>query len=107
MAYNEELAERIRAGLKGVDYSEKKMFGGLSFMYRNKMAVGVIKNDLCVRVISEKCDKVLQSEYVRPMDFTGKPLKEFVYVQQAGIPDEKTLQEWIELGLEHATIASS
>ncbi len=108
MAYNEELANRIREGLKGIDHiTEKKMFGGICFLFRNKMVVGVIKDDLCARVVGEKFESKLSEDHVRPMDFTGKPLKEFVYVESTALKNGKNLQRWIELGLEHAERASS
>jgi hypothetical protein len=47
-------------------------------------------------------DRILQQDYVRPMDFTGKPMKEFVFVSQKGFKTEEQLHQWIELGLEHA-----
>ncbi len=66
------------------------------------MTVGVIKNDLMVRIIDSKIDDELKKEFVRPMDFTGKPMKEFVYVSIDGFKTEEELQYWIELGFEHA-----
>jgi len=107
MAFNEDLAARLKAATSGIpDMIEKRMFGGVCFMYRNKMAVGVVKNDLMVRVVSEKMEKQLAKEFVRPMDFTKKPMKEFIYVSAKGFESEYDLQQWIELGIEHATNAS-
>lgn len=104
MAYNEELAERIRAAVKlfPESFTEKKMFGGIAFLYGGKMTVGPVKDDLMVRVTSTKMDAVLQQDFVRPMDFTGKPMKEFIFVSPEGFKTEEQLQRWIELGLEHA-----
>ena len=104
MPYNQQLADRIRAAVKlfEEDFTEKKMFGGLSFLYGGKMTVGIVKDDLAVRVISEKEQGVLELPYVRPMDFTKRPMKEFVYVSEEGFITEEQLNEWIELGLEHA-----
>lgn len=104
MAYNEEIATRIRHALAifPEDFTEKKMFGGIAFLHKGKMTVGPIKNDLMVRVISDKMPDVLAQEFVRPMDFTGKPMKEFVFVSPEGFKTEEQLQNWIELGLEHA-----
>lgn len=104
MAYNEELVLRIRDALKlfPEDFTEKKMFGGLSFLYSSKMTIGVIKNDLVVRVPSEKMESELAKPFIRPMNFTGRPMKEFVFVNQEGFTSEEQLQYWIELGLEHA-----
>jgi TfoX/Sxy family transcriptional regulator of competence genes len=108
MAYNEELASRTQLALKLFpkstlkDFQEKKMFGGLAFLYKGKMTVGIIKNDLMVRVPADKMNAVLSKNYVRPMDFTKRPLKEFIYVSREGFKTEEQLQGWIELGLEHA-----
>jgi len=108
MAYDEELAKRIRLALKLFptstfeDFQEKKMFGGLAYLYQGKMTVGIIKNDLMVRVLADKMNTVLSKNYVRPMDFTNRPLKEFIYVSEKGFSTEEQLQHWIELGLEHA-----
>lgn len=108
MAYNEELANRIGIALnlfpKSIleDFQQKKMFGGLAFLFKGKMTVGIVKNDLMVRVPANKMNAVLSENYVRPMDFTKRPMKEFVYVSEEGFKTEEQLQRWIELGLEHA-----
>lgn len=103
MAYNEPLAERIRIALDNhPDISEKKMFGGLSFLYRGKMSVGIIGDDLIVRVVAEKMEEVLRRPMVGPMVFTGKAMKEFVTVSPDGWDHADHLQGYIELGIEHA-----
>lgn len=104
MAFNEQLANRIREQLKlyNETFTEKKMFGGLSFLYKGKMTVGIIKEDLAVRVIGDKMDEIMKSPHTRPMDFTKRPMKEFIYVSDEGIRTEEQLLHYIELGLEHA-----
>ncbi|TAI48538.1 TfoX/Sxy family protein [Flagellimonas allohymeniacidonis] len=104
MAYNQELVIRIQNALRlfPEEFSEKKMFGGLSFLYLGKMTVGVIKDEMVVRVPSNKMDKELSKPFTRPMNFTGKPMKEFVFVSEEGFQTEEQLQYWIEMGLEHA-----
>lgn len=104
MAYNEDLAKRIGAALNifPEPFTEKKMFGGLAYLYKGKMTVGAINEDLMVRVSSDKINDELEKEFVRPMDFTGKPMKEFIFVSKNGYQSEEHLQYWIELGLEHA-----
>tara|TARA_R110002050_G_scaffold116847_2_gene233366 strand:+ start:8813 stop:9055 length:243 start_codon:yes stop_codon:yes gene_type:complete len=78
MAYNEHLAKRIQGALKlfpkeiSNEITEKTMFEGLSFLYKNKMTVGIIKEDLAVRVCADKLERLLKNKYVRPMDFTKK-----------------------------------
>ncbi len=108
MAYNLDLEERIKVAL-GLfpeeirrDIKPKKMFGGMAFLYRGKMTVGIIKNELVARVVSEKMEEILNKSETRPMDFTNKPMKEFVYVSPNGFENEEQLHFWIELGLEHA-----
>lgn len=103
MAYNGELADRIREMLKGDEnFTEKKMFGGLSFLYKKKMTVGIIEDSLATRVIEKKCADLLKKPYIAPMDFTGKPMKEFLFVGADGFETDEQLQQWIDLGVEHA-----
>ena len=74
MAYDENLADRIRkalAGRKGV--TEKNMFGGLSFMLGGNMCCGVVREDLVVRVSPGSYEDALAEPHARPMDFTGRP----------------------------------
>lgn len=101
MAYNEALADKIRELLVnyGDDIIEKKMFGGVCFLYKGKMSVGIVKNELAVRVLSDKMDYELEKHNVRPMDFTKRPMKEFIYVE---LENDRNLPYWIELGIEHA-----
>jgi hypothetical protein len=78
MAYDETLAQRIRQLLHPhADVTERKMFGGLAFMYRQRMCCGIVGRDLVVRVPDDECETVMRRRHVRPMDFTGKPLKGF------------------------------
>ena len=104
MAYNQDLVNRIEAALQlfPEHFTQKKMFGGIAFLFHGKITVGAINEDLMVRIVSEKIQGQLQKDSVRPMDFTGKPMKEFVFVSADGYATEEQLQQWIELGLEHA-----
>lgn len=104
MAYNEELVKRIKSALElfPEEFTSKKMFGGIAFLYKGKMTVGAINDDLMVRVLSEKMEIALSKKGVRPMDFTGKPMKEFVFASNKAYSNEEQLHHWIELGLEHA-----
>lgn len=104
-----ELVKRIRAGVTawGTDITEKKMFGGYCTLYKGKMSIGEIKGRLLVRVIPEKMEAVLESPFVSPMDFTGKPMKEFVFVSEEYFDTNEKLQYWIELGIEHAHLKSN
>ena len=103
MAYDEKLADRIRAVLKrrrGV--SEKKMFGGLAFMVKGHMVCGVIGDDLMVRVGPDAYEAALKKAGARPMDFTGRPMKGMVYVGPRGHKRAPSLKAWVEQGLSHA-----
>ena len=97
MAYDETLAERIRIALRARDdVSERKMFGGIAFMVRDRMAVGVVRDDLMVRVGPEGNDEALAQPHARPMDFTGKPMRGMVYVAPAGVATDADLARWID-----------
>ncbi len=103
MAYDEGLAERIRGILNDRrDVSEKKMFGGIAFMIRGHMSVGIVKNDLMVRVGPETYDDLVRRPHARPMDFTGRPMKGFVYAASAGLDEDEDLERWVGHGLRYA-----
>jgi hypothetical protein len=84
MAYDEALAQRIRGLLNGPAVEERKMFGGLAFLVGGRMCCGVQDSDLMVRVPKEGHAQALRQPHVRPMDFTGRSLKGFVYVSATG-----------------------
>ena len=108
MAYDDLLEKRLNSAYDLFpdeirrEIQLKKMFGGLAFLFKGKMTVGIMKDELIVRVVEEKMDEVLRMDEVRPMDFTNKPMKEFIYVSPEGFKTEQQLHQWIELGLEHA-----
>ena len=99
MAFNEELADRIRVSLDGrAGVVERKMFGGVAFMIHGNMCCGVVNDDLMVRVGPDSLEASLALPHARPMDFTGRPMKGFVYVGPEGINDDGALSEWIARG---------
>ena len=101
MAYDEKLASRIRAAIeRRPSISEKKMFGGIAFLHRGRMFCGVIDSDLMARVGPDYYPRALKQRHVRPMDFTGKPLKGYVYVAAAGCRTPAALSRWVEQCLE-------
>ncbi len=103
MAYDEELAHRVRALLKDENaVTERRMFGGLAFLVRGNMSCGIVRNELMVRVGPEDYDAALQDQSARPMDFTGKPMRGFVYVRSAGIASDADLQRWVHRGFQYA-----
>lgn len=71
-------------------------------MLKEKMFVGIVKDDLMVRVLNEKYEEYIQKPNAREMDFTGKPLKGYLYVSPGGFKTDKQLAKWIELGVEYA-----
>ena len=98
MAYDEKLADRIRKTIgKNKNVAEKKMFGGLSFLLNGKMFCGVLKENLVLRISHDEYEDALKKPYVRPMDFTGRPMKGFLYVSRNGCKTEKQLSAWIDL----------
>ena len=99
MAYDERLANRIRRAFNGgEDITERKMFGGLAFLCRGRMCCGIVGNDLMVRVPIDVFDAVLRRRHVRPMDFTGRPLRGFVYVSPSGFRTATALRAWLSYG---------
>lgn len=100
MAYNEDLAYRIRGVLGLQDgVTERKMFGGLAFMVKGHMCCGVIGDELMVRVGPEMFEDALAMPHARVMDFTGKPSRTTVYVDKEGIADDGELAAWVGRGL--------
>jgi hypothetical protein len=96
MAYDEGLAERIRDALRGCsEVSERKMFGGLAFMLGGNMTIGIVGDTLMARVGPLRYADALVLPHVRPMDFTGKPMKGYVYVDPLGIEADAALERWI------------
>jgi hypothetical protein len=99
MAYNEQLANRIRQVFDTRnDITERKMFGGLAFLYRGRMCCGIVGRDLMVRVPDDEFDAVVRARHVRPMDFTGRPLRGFVYVSPPGFRTAAALRTWLSRG---------
>lgn len=104
MAYNEELARRVRKALarhRGV--AEIRMMGGLCFTLRGHMCCGVLKDDLVVRIGPEAHQGALAQPHARPMDFTGRPLRGFVFVAPGGCKTDKTLARWVQRAVEFAS----
>ncbi len=101
MAYNEFLADRITDILKSksIGYEEKKMFGGLCYMVDDKMCFGIINNDLMARVGPEVYESCLKKSGIRPMEFTGRPMKGYVFAGPAATQDQDGLEYWIDLCL--------
>ena len=92
MAYDEHLANRTRELLFGKrNVKEKKMMGGLTFMVNDKMCVGILNDDLMARIDPDVYESALEKTGCRIMNFTGRPMKGFVFVGPEGTKSKKTL----------------
>src|SRR5713226_7280408 len=109
MAYNEKLADRVREIIAAThkNVEEKRMFGGLCFMVNDKMCVGVEQERLMVRLDPARYDEVMEQEGCKPMDFTGKIMKDFVFVDIDALNTKKKLEYWVKLALEYNKIAKT
>jgi TfoX/Sxy family transcriptional regulator of competence genes len=109
MAYDEKLADRTREliAITHSNVEEKKMFGGLCFMVNDKMCIGVEKDRLMVRLDPAVYDEVLEKEGCIAMDFTGKIMKGYVFVNKHGLSTKKQLEYWVKLALAYNKIAKS
>src|SRR5687767_11536456 len=102
MAYDEGLAERIRLALdEQAGVSEKRMFGGVAFLVKGHMSVGIVQDKLMVRVGPESYERVLRERHARRMDFTGRPMKGFVYILPAGYETDDDLHRWVNVGVSY------
>ncbi len=100
MAFDPETAERIRSALcrtRGI--MERKMFGGIAFMLHGNMLVGVLGTDLMVRVGPEAYERALARPHARPMDFTHRPMRGFVFVAPKGCATPAALRSWLRPAL--------
>lgn len=100
MAYDERLAARVRLALAAELTVEKKMMGGLCFMVRGHMCCGVEKERLMVRVGPQAHERALKLKHAAPMDFTGRPMRGFVYVLPPGVATQRGVGAWVKRGLE-------
>jgi hypothetical protein len=97
MAFDETLARRVRKHFDGRrDFVEKHMFGGVCFMIRGRMCCGIIDSSLMVRLDPDDADRVADQPHVRPMDFTGKPMRGYLFVDAEGIATPRMLKQWVD-----------
>ena len=104
MVYSEQLADRLRemlSAFKGV--TEKKMFGGLAFLLYGNMCCGVVGDTLMIRTGPDLYETTLQKSYARPMDFTGRVMRKFVYVDPKGVQPDESLHELVNLAVNFAS----
>jgi TfoX/Sxy family transcriptional regulator of competence genes len=108
MPYSEPLANRIRERLAELpNIEEKEMMGGLTFMYNDKMCVGIIKDELMCRIDPDLHETAVEKIGCRTMDFTNRPMKGYVLIDQNGMRTQKEFDYWIDLALDFNKKAKS
>lgn len=101
MAYSEKLASRIREALSTAKkVEEKQMMGGLTFMVNGKMCVGIIRDEMLCRIDPAIHDASIERTGCRTMDFTKRPMKGFIMVDDTGMKSKKDFDYWISLALD-------
>jgi len=110
MAYNEQLADRIREILAEAraNVFEKKMFSGLSFLVDDKLCVSVAANDrMLTRLSPTDYEKAVEQNGVEPMMRNGKAMKGYVYISLDVVKSDKELKYWVDKALDYNPIAKS
>ena len=103
LPYDEGLAQRVREALQDhPSVSEKMMFGGLAFLISGNMCIGVVGDQLMARVGPDRYQEALGESHVREMDFTGRPMKGFVYISSEGLDSDEELEAWTQRGVDFA-----
>ncbi len=115
MAYDEHLADRIKEvfATKKVAFDTRKMMGGLCFLVDDKMCIGTHidkKTDkplLMCRIGEVKMEEAMSKKGAKPMDFTGRPMKGYVFVTEEGFDLDLDLEYWLQLALDFNPLAKS
>ena len=115
MAYDEHLGDRIRQILKSkkVEFYDKKMMGGLVFMVDEKMCVAVDKDKklqqdrLMARIGADYYEEALKTEHAKAMNFTGTPMKGFVFIEPIGMEMDEDLEFWVQKCLDYNPLAKA
>jgi TfoX/Sxy family transcriptional regulator of competence genes len=108
MAYNKKLADRIREALSDLpNIEEKEMMGGLTFMVNDKMCVGIIKGEMMCRIDPTLHENAIEMNGCRTMDFTNRPMKGYVMIDDTGMKTKKEFNYWINLCLDFNSKAKS
>ncbi|MEP7301443.1 MAG: TfoX/Sxy family protein [Caldimonas sp.] len=96
MSFDEGLAQRVREALDSrPGVTERRMFGGLAFMLEGKMFVGISGSKLMARVGAQRYQDALALPHVREMNFTGRPMKGYVYIDPQGLARDNELVAWV------------
>lgn len=103
MAYNEALAGRIKDILtaRKIKHTEKKMFGGVCFLVDDKMLIGVEKERIMARIDPEDEAKALKKKGAKPMDFTGRVMKGFLFIDDKAVDKDADLEYWVDLCMKY------
>jgi TfoX/Sxy family transcriptional regulator of competence genes len=108
MAFSEQLANRIRESIAHLEnIEEKPVMGGLTFMYNSKMCMGVIADERMCRINPTLQDIVLEKNGCRIMDFTKRPMKGFIMVNEYAMKTQTEFEYWIQLCLDFNSQAKS
>jgi len=109
MAFDELLSDRVNQCLfqNKATFEVKKMMGGLCYLIDDKMCIGIIKTKLMVRINPDIYEDSLSMKGCREMDFTGRPMKGYVFIEPEGVDLDIDLEYWIKLALEFNPLAKS
>jgi len=109
MAYDEELAERVRHYLrrKHIAFDERRMMEGLCFMVDGKMCLGVEKNRLMLRLSPAEAEALIDLPGAAPMDFTGRPMKGFLWIYEEGFGSSQDFAFWLDHALAFNPLAKA
>ena len=104
MAYDEDLADRIRGLIAGEhDVAEKRMFGGLAFLIGGNKAIAASgQGGVLVRVDPEQTDALLQKPHARPFEMRGRAMEGWLRVNADGVRTNRQLEPWVRHGADYA-----
>lgn len=109
MAYDEYLEDRVNRVFKEkkVDFLSKKMMGGLCYMVDDKMCVGIVKGELMARIGPEVYEETLKRPGAKEMNFTGRAMKGYIFVDAEGIDMDEDLEHYIQLAIDFNPLAKA
>lgn len=109
MPYNEYLSDRIARFFteKSVPFTIKKMMGGLCFMVDGKMCVGVVRDEVMARIHADIYEVSLEKPGCKKMNFTGRPMKGFVFLTDEATDLDEDLYVWLQLALDFNPLAKA
>jgi hypothetical protein len=98
VAYDEALAEHVReiVGVRSA-VTERKMFGGIAWMIEGNMGIGIVGDELMVRLDAESVERALAEPNVRQMEMSGRPMRGFLLVDAGD-----DLSRWVDAGADYA-----